>query len=31
MTEIWPDYAGSKHDSLRIEVFETWLERAQNA
>jgi hypothetical protein len=27
MTEIWPDYAGSSRDGLRIEVFETWLER----
>lgn len=27
MTEIWPDYAGSPRDGLRIEVFETWLER----
>ena len=23
MTEIWPDYAGSPRDGLRIEVFET--------
>lgn len=28
MTEIWPGYAGSPRDDLRIEVFETWLERA---
>jgi hypothetical protein len=27
MTEIWPDYTGSARDGLRIEVFETWLER----
>jgi nitrile hydratase len=27
LTEVWPDYAGSPQDSLRIEVFETWLER----
>jgi hypothetical protein len=27
MTEIWPDYVGSSRDGLRIEVFETWLER----
>ena len=27
MTEIWPAYAGSRRDGLRIEVFETWLER----
>ena len=27
MTEIWPDYVGCPRDGLRIEVFETWLER----
>lgn len=27
MTEIWPDYVGAASDGLRIEVFETWLER----
>jgi nitrile hydratase len=27
MTEIWQDYRGSPGDGLRIEVFETWLER----
>jgi len=27
MTQIWPDYTGSAMDGLRIEVFETWLER----
>jgi len=27
MTELWPDYTGSAHDGLRIEIFETWLER----
>jgi nitrile hydratase len=27
MTEIWPDYVGSPRNGLRIEVFETWLER----
>ena len=27
MTEIWPDYEGSSKDGLRIEVYETWLER----
>ena len=26
--ELWPGYAGSRNDSLRIEVFDTWLERA---
>lgn len=28
MTELWPDYSGASSDGLRIEVFETWLERA---
>lgn len=28
MTEIWPDYVGSRNDGLHIEVFETWLERS---
>src|SRR5262249_10357744 len=28
LTEVWPNYAGSPHDGLRIEVFETWLERS---
>lgn len=28
MTQVWPDYDGSPNDGLRIEVFETWLERA---
>ena len=27
MTEIWPHYTGSPRDGLRIEVYETWLER----
>jgi nitrile hydratase subunit beta len=27
MTEIWTNYEGSPSDGLRIEVFETWLER----
>ena len=27
MTEIWANYAGSPRDGLRIEIFETWLER----
>ncbi|HEX8680170.1 MAG TPA: SH3-like domain-containing protein [Chthoniobacterales bacterium] len=28
LAELWPGYAGSPNDNLRIEVFETWLERA---
>jgi nitrile hydratase len=27
LTELWPGYKGSANDGLRIEVFETWLER----
>jgi nitrile hydratase subunit beta len=27
MLEIWHDYSGAPVDELRIEVFETWLER----
>ena len=26
MTDIWPHYAGSPRDGLRVEVYETWLE-----
>ena len=26
MRDIWPTYSGSDRDTLRIEVFETWLE-----
>jgi nitrile hydratase len=28
LTQIWPRYTGSPNDGLRIEVFETWLERS---
>lgn len=28
LTSLWTDYAGPAKDGLRIEVFETWLERA---
>lgn len=27
MAEVWPGYEGRPSDGLRIEVFETWLER----
>jgi nitrile hydratase subunit beta len=27
LAELWPGYTGPAHDGLRIEVFETWLER----
>ena len=27
LTQLWPNYTGSPQDGLRIEVFETWLER----
>jgi nitrile hydratase subunit beta len=28
MTDVWPGYAGGPRDGLRIEVFQTWLEKA---
>jgi hypothetical protein len=27
LTELWAGYTGSSKDGLRVEVFETWLER----
>jgi len=27
LSSLWPGYGGATGDSLRIEVFETWLER----
>ena len=27
LNELWSAYRGSARDSLRIEIFETWLER----
>jgi len=27
LSELWPGYKGFSRDSLRIEIFETWLER----
>ena len=27
-TDIWPDYAGSPYDSLHIDIYEHWLEKA---
>jgi nitrile hydratase len=27
LTELWPEYVGAPQDGLRIEIFETWLER----
>lgn len=29
LTELWNGYAGSHRDGLRIEIFETWLERME--
>jgi len=29
LTDLWPGYAGSAADGLRIEVFENWLERKE--
>jgi len=28
MSELWAGYAGAAGDELRIEVFESWIERA---
>ena len=28
MIDVWPGYSGAASDGLRIEVFETWLEKA---
>ena len=28
LTELWRKYASSPNDGLRIEIFETWLERS---
>jgi nitrile hydratase len=27
LTDLWPGYSGSVADGLRIEVYESWLER----
>ena len=27
LSELWPGYGGSARDGLRIEIFETWLEK----
>ena len=29
LAELWPAYTGSANDGLRVEVFETWLERIE--
>ncbi len=29
LSEVWPGYDGPPDDGLRIEVFETWLERLE--
>lgn len=29
LADLWPGYTGPAHDSLRIEVYENWLEEAQ--
>ena len=29
LSEVWPGYDGRPDDGLRIEVFETWLERLE--
>ncbi len=27
--DLWPDYAGSEHDSIEIEIYQHWLESIQ--
>ena len=27
LSDLWPGYVGSANDGLRIEVYETWLEK----
>lgn len=27
MAQVWPEYVGRPQDGLRIEVYETWLEK----
>ena len=27
LADLWPDYAGPATDGLRIEIYESWLER----
>lgn len=29
LSRVWQVYAGPAHDTLRIEVFESWLEKAE--
>ena len=29
LTELWPEYAGPRQDVLRVEVYESWLERSK--
>jgi hypothetical protein len=26
--EVWPDYRGSRDDTVDVEIFQHWLERA---
>jgi hypothetical protein len=26
-TDLWPDYAGTPHDTLDIDIYEHWLEQ----
>jgi nitrile hydratase subunit beta len=27
-SELWPDYAGSPHDVVEVEIYQHWLEKA---
>jgi hypothetical protein len=28
--EVWPDYAGAPEDTLDVEIYEHWLEKAED-
>ena len=30
-SEVWPDYRGSRADTLDVEIFQHWLDRAEAA
>ena len=29
LSDLWPDYPGSPNDGLRIEIYETWLQKVE--
>ncbi|MGA8005187.1 MAG: SH3-like domain-containing protein [Burkholderiales bacterium] len=30
-SEVWPDYRGSRADTLDVEIFQHWLDKAEGA